>query len=108
MKIFKQQEWEGGWFIGDFDLAAYRTKDFEVCYKIHPKGEEWPEHYHKVAIEINLLIKGRMSIGDDVFEAGDTFLVEPNESIKPYFLEDCELIVVKTPSLPYDKYITNK
>ena len=104
MKIYKQQEWKGGWFIGDFQPAAYHTKDFEVCHKIHPKGEEWPEHYHKVATEINMLIKGRMTIDDHIFEAGDVFVIEPDETVDPTFLEDCELIVVKTPSLTYDKY----
>jgi quercetin dioxygenase-like cupin family protein len=65
MKVFRAIEWKGGWFAGDFEPAAYRTKDFEVCLKTHPKGEKWPAHYHKVATEINYLVRGTMTLGGE-------------------------------------------
>lgn len=104
MKRFNIKDMKGGWFIGDFDPAVYKTNKFEVCYKKHPKGEEWPVHYHKKATEINYLIKGQMSIQGSRINPGDIFILEPYELADPIFLEDCELIVVKTPSFTNDKY----
>ena len=37
-------------------------------------------------------------------EAGDIFILEPFEIADPEFLEDCDLVIIKTPSLPGDKY----
>ena len=37
-----------------------KTKDFEVCFKHHTKGEKWDNHYHKQGTEINYLVKGKM------------------------------------------------
>lgn len=105
MKVFKQQRWTGGWFVGDFEPTAYKTDAFEVCHKVHPKDEKWPAHYHAVATEINFILKGKMSIIGQTLEAGDVFVIERNEVAEPVFLEDCELIVVKTPCVPNDKYI---
>lgn len=105
MKISKMSEMVGGWFVGDFEPSVYKTSDFEVCYKQHYKGEIWDNHYHKVATEVNYLIRGEMKINDVFLQEGDIFLIEPNEVSVPEFLTDCELIVVKTPSIKGDKYI---
>ena len=106
MKILNIKDMIGGWFVGDFEPSALRTKDFEVCYKFHPKGEEWPTHYHKIATEINYLISGKMTIQGKTLQTGDIFILEPSEIADPCFLEDCELIVVKSPSVIGDKYET--
>ena len=105
MKISKMSEMVGGWFVGDFEPSVYKTSDFLVCYKQHYKGEIWDNHYHKVATEVNYLIRGEMKINDVFLQEGDIFLIEPNEVSVPEFLTDCELIVVKTPSIKGDKYI---
>lgn len=105
MKIDKMSNMVGGWFIGDFEPSVYKTDQFEVCYKQHYKDEIWDNHYHKIATEINYLIKGEMKINDILFTKGDIFLIEPYEISVPEFLTDCELIVVKTPSIKEDKYI---
>ena len=94
----------GGWFIGNFTPSVIRTKDFEVSYKFHPKGEDWAKHYHKVATEVTFLIRGRLKINDIIYFAGDIWIQEPNEIADPEFLEDCELIAVKIPSVMGDKY----
>lgn len=98
----------GGWFVGNFIPSVHKTKDFEACYKIHKKGEKWDAHYHKVAIEINYLIRGRMKIQDQILKKGDIFVLNPKEVADPTFFEDCELIVIKIPSIKGDKYNLNK
>jgi quercetin dioxygenase-like cupin family protein len=94
-----------GWFIGDFEPSIYKTKGFEVGYLKHKKGESWPSHYHKESIEINYLVKGIMTIQGNLLNSGDLFILEKGEIADPVFHEDCELVVVKVPSLPKDKYL---
>ena len=105
MRTWKLQDMKKGFFIGDFIPACYKTKQFEVGYKLHHEGENWPKHYQKEATEINLVTRGVLKIGGKVFEKGDIFLISPMESLKPEFLTDCEVVCIKIPSLPKDKVI---
>ena len=89
----------GGWFVGDFEPTAYKTKDFEVSYKLHPKGQEWDIHYHTDVTEINYVIRGNMVLQGKTLKTGDIFILEPYEIADPNFLEDTEIICVKTPSI---------
>ena len=96
---------KGGWFVGDFKPTAFKTDEFEVCYKHHIKGEIWDTHYHKVGTEINYLINGKMTIQNTELNEGDIFILRPYEIADPIFLEDCTVLIIKTPSIPTDKYI---
>jgi len=105
LDICKYTDMKGGWFVGNFVPSAYQTEACEVCYKSHPKGERWDRHYHKVATEINLLVRGQMLLQGVTLKQGDVFVVRPGEVADPVFLEDCEVVVVKVPSCPGDKYV---
>lgn len=94
----------GGWFVGNFEPTAFKTEKFEVGYKLHKKGELWSKHYHRKATEINCLIKGRMRLNRAEFKSGDIFVIEPGEIAEPEFLQNCQLIIIKVPSLQKDKY----
>ena len=52
----------------------------------------------------NYLCKN-IDFNETEFEKGDIFVIEPNETVDPLFLEDTELIIAKTPSEPNDKFI---
>lgn len=104
MKKFKLKDMRGGWFVGDFQPTVFKTKKFEVAYKIHKKNEVWPKHYHRKATEINCLIKGKMRLNRTILTQGDIFVIKPDEVVKPVFLATCQLIVIKVPSRPKDKY----
>ena len=104
MRRFPFGEMKEGWFVGDFEPTAYRTPAAEVCFKHHAKGEAWATHYHAMATEINLVVRGTMRANGQEFREGDIFVVDPGEVIAPEFLSDCELVVVKVPSLRGDKY----
>jgi len=95
----------GGWFIGNFEPSAYKTDQFEVCYKHHLKGEKWDTHYHKEGTEINYLVNGKMIIQNKELNTGDIFILKPYEIADPIFIEDCTVLIVKTPSVSGDKYI---
>ena len=104
MDIKRIEDMKGGWFVGNFEPTALKTEQFEVGFKLHKQGESWPVHYHKVATEINYLIRGRMIIAGQELTTGDIFTIFPGEVADPVFLEDCEVITVKTPSVIGDKY----
>lgn len=105
MKVSKLSDMHRGWFIGDFEPSVLKTKDFEVAILHHPKGEQWPAHYHKLGTEYNVLLSGHMRVCDTELHAGDIFVIEPGEVADPIFYEDCTIVCVKTPSDTGDKYI---
>jgi len=105
MKKFRLEDMKSGWFAGNFLPTAFKTKDFEACYRIHLKGEVWDKHTHKIGTEINLLVKGKMKMCGHVLNSGDIFVVFPWELSDPVFFEDCEIVCIKTPSVPGDKYV---
>jgi hypothetical protein len=105
MEIFDIKNMFRGWFLGDFEPSVYETKDFEVGYLSHSRGEIWPSHYHEKVLEINLLIKGKIKFNNIMIEPGQIFIFKPFEVSEPEFLEDCELVCIKTPSIPSDKII---
>jgi hypothetical protein len=49
-----------------------------------------------------------MTIGDTELNRGDIFIFEQYDIADPVFLEDCELIVVKVPSIKNDKYTVDE
>ena len=98
MKIFNFSDMKGGWFVGNFEPSSYKTENFEVSYKLHPKGQIWDVHYHTDVTEINYVIKGKMVLQNTELKTGDIFTLKPFEIADPEFLEDTEIICVKTPS----------
>ena len=104
MKQFNLKDFYRGWYVGNFEPNCYKTDQFEVGLLEHRKGEVWPAHIHKIATEINLLIEGKMIINGKEISTGENFIIEPNEVADPEFLTDCKLVVIKTPSIPTDKY----
>lgn len=93
-----------GWFIGDFPEAVIKTKNFEVCYQCNKAGNQDTPHYHKIVTEVQLIIKGRIVINDIEFGAGDIYVSDPGEHYRAYYLEDTEVVAIKFPSIPGDKY----
>ena len=104
MKKYFLDDMKGGWFIGNFEPSTYKTKNFEVAFIKHKKNQLWPKHYHKIAIEITLVVKGKIKINDKIYTTGDIFVISPNEVADPSFLENSEVVVIKTPSDVNDKY----
>lgn len=92
-----------GWFIGNFEPSLLKTTDFEVGVKHHPKGSYWQDHYHRHTTEYNLLIEGKMILNGNELSAGDLFVIAPYEVSCSTFVDDCTVLVVKTPSIPEDK-----
>ena len=64
MKNFDFSIMKGGWFVGNFEPTAFKTKDCEVAYVKHFKDQEWEKHFHKIATEITFIIKGKINQND--------------------------------------------
>ena len=105
MNVYKIEDFFRGWFIGDFDPSVYKTELFEVGILDHKKGEVWAAHYHEHSIEMTYLISGKMILQGKELVAGDIFVLQQFEVADPEFLEDCKLVVIKTPSIPGDKIL---
>ena len=92
-----------GGFDGDFDGAAYHTKDFEVTYQKNPRSQT-ASHIHKLTYEITLVISGRQICNGQMFAAGDICILEPGDISQIEYLEETEVVTIKTPSVPSDKH----
>jgi hypothetical protein len=92
-----------GWFIGDFDNAVHRTKDFEVTYQKNPRSQT-ASHVHKIAYEITLVISGRQICNGEMFGPGEICVLEPGDISQIEYLEETEVVTIKTPSVPNDKH----
>jgi hypothetical protein len=81
-----------------------RTSVFEVAHHFYPKGFKGTPHIHKIAIEYNYIVSGRLIASGEELGFGDFFIYEPMDVSEVEFLEDTNLIIIKTPSIPKDKY----
>lgn len=105
MKVGNLKNMKGGWFIGNFDPSLFKTNDCEVAVKSYKKGDKEGKHYHKIATEYTVVVKGRVRMFGNVYEEGDIIVVEPGEATDFEALEDAMNVVVKMPGANNDKYI---
>ena len=104
MIISNINAYKNGWFIGDFEPSLLRTSAFEVAHHFYPKGFKGTPHVHKISTEYNYIVSGRLTASGKELCSGDFFIYEPMDVSDVEFLEDTNLIIVKTPSMPQDKY----
>ena len=105
MREYSVDQFHLGWFIGDFEPTILKTKDFEVCYRVQKKGEVHKPHIHPIGTEYNYLIRGEMTVNGKKFVGPVIFVIEPGEAVYPIMDTDCELVIIKTPSLSTDKVL---
>ncbi len=113
MKLKQIDDFTGGWVVGNFDPSLFKG-NFEVGFRSYKAGETSKWHYHKVATEINICTKGRCAFilpkDEDCIVAmkGDIVIVEPNEAIIFEAITDCDIVCIKTASVPNDKYLVEQ
>jgi quercetin dioxygenase-like cupin family protein len=101
-----------GWFFGHFAAEELLRSDLvEVAWQdiSGKRGDPGDKHFHKNSVEINILISGWVRIiinGERVrLERGDFYVVYPYAVVEEIEAgENTELIVIRAPSLPGDKY----
>jgi hypothetical protein len=94
----------GGWMVGDFDPSCIRTAACEVACKHYPAGAAEAAHVHRIATELTLIARGRVTMNGRVFTEGDIIILEPGEATDFRALEPSTTVVVKMPSVAGDKY----
>lgn len=104
MKLANIKDFKMGWFIGDFEPTLLKTPAFEIAHHSYKKDFAAEPHTHKVATEYNYIVSGKLTTWGQTLGPGDIFIYEPLDVTDVIFLEDTELIIIKTPSLPGDKY----
>jgi len=106
-------DFTNGWFIGDFEPSLFKNPFFEVAHQHHKRGKIGDKHTHKVTTELTYVVSGMMIINDAslktsrILKKGDMFVFYPNEISDVEFTEDTDLIVVRWPSIPSDKYMVD-
>ena len=105
MKKYRLNDFTRGWFIGDFSPSILKTQDVEVAVQRFEAGEEEPEHVHKIATEITLILSGQVSISGKIYKNGDIIEISPGEYSKFKALEATTTVVVKYPGVKNDKYL---
>lgn len=105
MKHHKLPDMIKGWFVGGFKPSALYSNDFEVGIKHYQAGDEECSHVHQIATELTAIVSGKVWMMGKEYGPGDIITVEPGEVTDFKALENTITVVVKTPSLPNDKYI---
>jgi len=105
MKLFNIKDMIKGWFIGNITPVAFGTTACEVAFKRYKTGDYDQSHYHKIATEITLIVKGKVSMNDVIYKKNDIIIINPGEVTDFKVLKNTETIVVKVPGANNDKYI---
>lgn len=105
MKTFKLEQMTNGWFIGNFEPSLYKTNDCEVAVKTYSAGDHEVRHFHKIATEYTVVIKGRVKMFDTEYSDGDIIVVEPGDATDFTSITDSMNVVVKIPGANDDKYV---
>lgn len=108
MRISNLNEMKMGWFIGNFEPSLYKTNDCEVAVKHYKAGDYEAEHYHRLATEYTVIVKGEVKMFCRTFFEGDIIIVEPGEATDFTALTDVTNVVVKIPGMNNDKYLTEE
>ena len=107
MKKFNLGQMTKGWFVGDFEPTVIRTSDCEVGVKRYQSGDKESAHFHKEAVELTIVIEGRIRMNESEFSKGDIILVEKNEVVEFQAMEDSITVVYKSGSFKGDKYLAD-
>jgi quercetin dioxygenase-like cupin family protein len=104
VQLAKLSDFKGGWFAGSFTPALLSTGAFEVAVKHYKAGDREPWHLHKIATEITVVVEGTVEMNGAIHEAGTIIQILPGEGTDFRAITDVVTTVVKTPSIPGDKY----
>ena len=99
------QDFVGGWLVGHFNPALVANRDVEVAVKNYAAGAYERRHHHKIATEYTIIASGRVRMDGRVYVTGDIVQIDPGSSTDFEALEQTTTVVIKTPSVPDDKYL---
>jgi quercetin dioxygenase-like cupin family protein len=105
MKTAKIEDMKLGWFIGNFTPTLHATEDVEVAIKEYKAGDydEW--HYHKIATEYTVIVRGEAVMNGISYKNGDIIVMEPGEGTDFRAVVDTVFAAIKIPGATNDKYL---
>ena len=95
-----------GWVIGNFEPSLCKTNEFEIGIKRYNAGDKEPAHYHKESLEYTIVVEGVIKMNDTIYKKDDIVEVKQWETITFECIEDAITVVIKTPHVPNDKYLS--
>ena len=98
------QDFVRGWLVGDFEPSLIRSKDLEVAIQFYKAGHKEAKHVHKIAREITVIAYGRAKMSGTEYVKGDIVDIPPGIPTDFFALEDTATVVIKSPSVPSDKF----
>ena len=108
MKEFNLKDYQGGWVLGNFKPSLIRNSDIEVGIKTYNKGFVDKPHYHKFTKEYTIILQGKAEICGREVKEGTIIEIEPNEIANFKALTDLITLVIKSPSMPSDKFFVDE
>jgi quercetin dioxygenase-like cupin family protein len=93
-----------GWFVGDFEPSAVRISGAEMAVQRFQAGDIEAEHHHRAAVEVTVIVSGRAIMCGREVTTGDILVLPAGTATSFHAIEDTVTAVVKTPSVPGDKY----
>ncbi len=105
MKKINLSDYFRGWVVGDFEPSILKSKEIEVAIQEYKAGHVEPNHLHKIATEITIMVSGEAMFNNEHLIEGEGIIINPGESNIFKALTDCKTLVIKSPSLQNDKYL---
>lgn len=105
MEKFNIADFYKGWIVGNFEPTLLKMSEIEVALQSYSVGDEEPMHYHKIATEISLVVSGTAMFNSQTVKAGEGVIIRPMNPNVFKAITDCQVLVIKYPSAPNDKYM---
>ena len=100
-----------GWFVASFfdENNPCKTDQLEIMYKEYVAGDISAPHYHKLKVELLIILEGKaryaVNGNEVVLSKGDFLFVDVNNIISGEFLEPTKIFAVHSPSIVTDKTV---
>ena len=108
---FNDSSHPGGWFVASFfdENNPCKTDQLEIMYKEHVAGDVAAPHYHKLKVELLIILEGKarytVNGNEVVLGKGDFLFVDVNNIISGEFLEPTKIFAIHSPSIVTDKTV---
>ena len=101
----KLDDFTRGWFVGDFSPTLIPTGAAEVAVQRYPAGAHEPQHVHRVATELTLIVSGHARMNGEDLHAGEIVRIPPGLAADFEAVTEVTTVVVKMPCVKGDKYL---
>ena len=108
LKRLKLDDFFKGWLVGDFEPNLFRRSDIEVGVHFLESGYVDEPHFHMKSTEFNLVVQGRVKVGEEFFETNEIFVIEPGEHPEVSGQKNSIILVIRDASFPSDKTLVRE